>query len=236
MKFCIFILSLISFSSFSQNCDVSTAHLTALFKISESTNGQPKQKVSHFNMYRKGHSILHEYPEQKMAHHWYQMKNKKVSLTRYFLSDKRGIEYQPQEINNVESWQQKQQLLLNGFIEKFSKIAESGEGCFIKQTLTHKTRDSHFDLIWYPALKLVKSLHIVHANHKQEWQLAKLDFKKEKIAAKFKELSTFETTDYSDIGDNEADPFLTTMIQQGFKTDVISKVNQSANASEHHKH
>ena len=229
MKYLILLLSLFSFFSVSQTCQQNPAQLVAHYQtsqqLSQPASSELKEINQQFSLYRNGNAVIHQYPEQGLAHLWFQMKNQKVSLTRYFLSAQRGIEYQPQEITDVETWQQKQQLLAADFLDKFTLRSQAGEGCHLLQNFVYQQGEHHFELTWYPALQLIKDFKATSPHTVEQWTLTELNLEAKTVKEKFIELNQFNTTDYSDIGDNEADPFLAKMIQQGFKTEVIVTEN-----------
>ena len=65
-------------------------------------------------------------------------------------------------------------------------------------------------------LALVVSLNIMQAKQKVHWQLEKIEHKENIITQAFRQRANYQTTDFADIGDNEADPFLIKMINLGF--------------------
>jgi hypothetical protein len=225
MNYLILLLSLFSFFSVSQTCQQNPAQLVAHYQtsqqLSQPASNELKEIKQQFSLYRNGNAVIHQYPEQGLAHLWFQMKNQQVSLTRYFLSAQRGIEYQPQEITDVETWQQKQQLLAADFLDKFTLRSQAGQGCHLLQDFVYQQGEHHFELTWYPALQLIKDFKATSPHNVEQWTLTELNLEAKAVKEKFIELNQFNTTDYSDIGDNEADPFLAKMIQQGFKTEVI---------------
>lgn len=176
-----------------------------------------------FELIRHQQLLIHHYPEQNMSYQWYQRTDGKLALTRFFSEQKRGIEYQPNEYTDTQSWQDKFQLISHQLLTQMSLVSESGQGCSLSQQFTYQVKDITYKLTWYPNLALVAMLEINRPKEQIVWQLINRTFDKTAIQQQVALYQQFDTVDYADIGDNESDEFLAKMIHQGFHHNVTTE-------------
>lgn len=210
-----------------KSCPLNSQVLRADYQIFNQQQKSSKQ----FSLWRNERAVAHQYHGAELVELWQLNAKQRVSLTRLFTHADRGIEYHSDDINFRPSWPQKYQLVGADKLAKYQKISEQGQGCQKEQTYAMKTSVSTVELTWLPELALVKKLVVKKGDtiHKS-WQLSGLETSPSKVLAKFKQWQHFDMTDFADIGDNEADPFLAKMINMGF-----SDVNV-AQHGHHHAH
>ncbi|MFT4929894.1 MAG: hypothetical protein ACI8WB_006029, partial [Phenylobacterium sp.] len=84
-----------------------------------------------------------------------------------------------------------------------------------------KQGNKTIELQWLVNQQLLRALTITTSHNgqlqSQHWQLISSSENSAAIEAQFRHWDRYITTDYADIGDNEADPFLTQMIHLGFR-------------------
>ncbi|OKY26955.1 hypothetical protein [Thalassotalea sp. PP2-459] len=152
---------------------------------------------------------------------WSKPSEQHLLLTRYFPDYQKAIEYQTDEIpvrSYTATWQQQWQLLTDQFVANMERIEIQSKGCYRVEVLTSKVNQIEYTLYWLPTLRLVEKLVIkTEENLLTSWQLTSINHELEDVQNYVNNILTFQTIDYADIGDNEADPLLTKMIHQGFK-------------------
>ena len=205
----------LSFADCSTQSEVIGAKYTVVVTLLDDTDKDSYELV----LWRNGKQALHEYPEKKLADLWEHTPNDQLHLVRYFDEFQRAIEYQPGEIPEGRkrgAWSIKRQLVADDVLESMQIVGSEGEGC--EKTVTYELEDSgkSIRLEWLEALRLVKSLTEQNAGRVIRLQLQKAITETAAVKAALTKRSDFQSTDYTDIGDNESDPFLTRMINQGF--------------------
>jgi hypothetical protein len=216
IKVTVFLVLLTSaFSLFAQTCLIEQKTLSAQYQVT--TKQDTKTVVAQkFTFYRHKSAVAYQYKEQGITEQWQHYQDNKVALNRYFDKQQRGIEYQPNELRAAVSWQEKYQLLSDKEIAKMTKVTQIGSDCHQQSEYSLVQGDSTIRLTWLPKLKLVKRLRISKGKQVKIWQLNSVEFDEAQVVDFFTQKDTYQSTDYADIGDNEGDPFLAKMINQGF--------------------
>ena len=91
-----------------------------------------------------------------------------------------------------------------------------GSGCETLQHYTLKQDGTRLRLKWLPEQQLISEFKIKTGGTRTSWKLLEIRKNTQAVAQKFIQLGNYSTTDYTDIGDNESDPFLMKMINLGF--------------------
>ncbi len=204
--------------------------LGAKYRLTE-TRLSPKKTVSSHELifWRKNNQVGYVYPQQKITEIWSHLRNGQIRPIRYFDQFQRGIEYQPEEINQgkgIKNWQQKYQLLDNQHIKALMLLSSKASGCQQYQQYKKTTADENIELTWLSPYQLPKKLSISSPTINISWTLEELILDKNKVNAFFKNRRSYKLTDFADIGDNESDPFLNKMIHQGFSHPISSTTKQ----------
>jgi hypothetical protein len=195
----------------SQSPDVIAAHYDKIVEDIKTHKG----RNSSLSLWRNKQQVVISNPALNITELWEQTANQRVRLTRYFDEHQRGIEYQPDEIGKRD-WSQTRQLISDDVFKTMTLQGTTGKSCDRYQTYTQKKDDSTIVLEWLPTQQLIKKLTIKTPKRNVSFQLTNLVDDKAAIEEKFHTLSDLQTTDYTDIGDNESDPFLSKMINLGF--------------------
>ena len=122
----------------------------ANYKITK-TDKQNKQQINHMTLWRNGLQVAHQYTDSQITEVWQRTSNGKIRLVKSFDADKRGIEYQPDEINmrlDDDGWQMKNQLITNTLIRSMKESSSSYEGC--ERLTLYSKKDDHqsIELKW----------------------------------------------------------------------------------------
>lgn len=170
---------------------------------------------------RDKNKVIYHYPAQAISEQWYLQKNHKMRLTRYFEQYQRGIEYQAADMPNISqaqaSWLHKYQLISPVLFAQLDKEKNNQKACSSPETLISKVGSQQtINLVWDAKYQLPITLTLKQNNHTITWQLIELNTNTKQVTQRLNQYENFQLTDYSDIGDNEADPFLAKMINQGF--------------------
>jgi len=200
-------------------CSVDNAVLGAAYKV---TTVVPDKKIltsKHIVLWRNGKQVAHEYLDNHVTELWEQTSNGMLRLVRYFDKHARGIEYQPNEIKSSmggNAWEIKQQLVSPELINSMRLQSTQGKDCNKLESYVLKTNNNTITLQWLANQRLVKSYREEFRNHKVSWELEQTITNPRQVNKTFTSRSNYQTTDYTDIGDNESDPFLMQMIHLGF--------------------
>lgn len=207
--------------------------------LNQSAQSHPSNSKSHIrqiSLWRKKNQVAQQFDHNHISEIWYRSNNKRLQLTRYFDAFSRGIEYQPVDMKSNENtdWQQKSTFISQAFMQSltYKGPVNDDKGCTQVVKYEKQSSDEIISLYWMPQLKLVKSLTIKQQNQTKTWTLQKTSFDTENINHQFAKWSSYNTTDYADIGDSEDDPFLQKMINMGFSSH--KKDGQSAHSGHHH--
>lgn len=202
-----------------QQCTVDAQVLKASY-----SQQQGAQSAQPFDLWRLNQQVAHQSHAQHIAELWQQLPNGQVRPIRYFEKYQRAIEYQPSELKHqgqAVNWSQKYQLVHPQLLAQ-DYDTQTGEGCELEQHYTYKKGNQKLSLVWLPELKLVKKLTTSVQHDDGHWhqqgtlELVSYSADADEVAAQFKQWDTYQSTDYADVGDNEHDPFLAKMINQGF--------------------
>ncbi|UZE95020.1 hypothetical protein [Alkalimarinus alittae] len=212
-----FILGFIAMFSYA-DCDIQDQVLGAHYRIITTDHLTGRQLTRDFTLWRDGHRVAHQYHTKGVTELWEKMSNGKLRTVHYYDLYHRGIEYEPYEINISHSendWQLKYQLLSESYIKTLTKRATEGSVCEGKTEYSHAFKTLSVQLEWLDQLQLAKIYTEESSTKTVKWELVDVINDKATIKAAFSLREDFKTTDYTDVGDNESDPFLMRMINLG---------------------
>lgn len=212
--FCIFIFSTAGLA----DCEVDNSVLGAAYRVTHQS-GTTAPVIYRMHLWRNGQQVAHQYPGTQITEIWERVSNGMLRLERHFDAYQRGIEYQPLEINKgkgVKDWTQKNQLISERLKDSLQLQMSSGEGCQRVEHYALNDNGSTIHLAWLPALKLVKHYRVASDMANLTWELENTVQDSLQVQQAFATRAAYQTTDYTDIGDNESDPFLLKMINLGF--------------------
>ncbi|MDO6426137.1 hypothetical protein Q4489_03890 [Thalassotalea sp. 1_MG-2023] len=205
-------------------CNENPAQLIANYQVNhQSVDGT----ITHdtLTLARLNNQVGQYYHAKNYGDLWSRPSEQHLLLTRYFPDYQKAIEYQTDEIkvrSYTVTWQQQWQLLTDQFVANMERIDMQTKGCNRVEVLTAKVNKFEYTLHWLPALRLVEKLVIKKKGSLHtSWQLSNINHELEDVQNYVNKILTFQTIDYADIGDNEADPFLAKMIHQGFKEGTV---------------
>ncbi|WP_028109833.1 hypothetical protein [Ferrimonas futtsuensis] len=185
-------------------CDQDT--LVAHYRLQPAA--QPAQELT---LVRQGNRVALHWPAKGITERWTRTRNGLLQLERLFEQHQRGIEYQPDEIaarSGERLWQLKHQLITQTALEALPLVRQEGEGC----DLHHDRAQGDTKLVWLDGLSLLETLSAPH----QQLSLVSVQTGDEEVSNWMDHWDSYQLTDYADIGDNEQDPLLSKMINQGF--------------------
>ena len=187
----------------------------ATYEIEQKTQSVTSAKQNELILLRTHNSIFH-ISNQKVATQWSKLSNNYMKKTSYFIDDKRAIEYEAAKTKFKQEWEYHAQLLHPGFKTQSTFIESTGYGCEKLEHYQQRTHDKIVNIWWLPEKKLVKRIQSDFDNKSVNWQLKKITYKDQVIKKQLGTLLSFQSTDFTDIGDNESDPFFRKMIHLGF--------------------
>ncbi len=165
-------------------------------------------------------NIAWERPAAGIVELWQPMPNGRLALTRLFLQQQRGIAYEPVDLDMLgkkPDWQTISALatpeslgLSRDTGRKVTSVA--GDHCWTEQGYADSAEATR--LYWSPELALATRLEI-KARH-IHWQAQQVDTRQASVQSRFEQWRSYDLVDYADIGDMEADPFVSQLINMGF--------------------
>ena len=224
-------------------CSSNTLNANYLVKTKNLHTG--KSQTQHIELWRNNDRVAIHYQETGITELWEKTTNNKLHLIRYFENHERGIEYQPNEIKGSHDWSVKYQLVSDQFMQSMEKQKTKGQeqgqghGCDERIAFTKKQAGTQIELDWYSSKYLINTFNITTEHANTQWKLESVNNDASAVRTKFTTLDGFDTTDYTDVGDNESDPFLAKMINMGFIEHGNSGFYDSEGrsmGSDHHHH
>ncbi len=210
---------LVGQTEISNQCDLDPAHVGAKYEITTQTTHPQKSSERVMYLWRNDKEVAHQYPQEEITEIWNLVRDGRIRPIRYFEGEKRGIEYQPEDINKGKgdrNWPGKFQLISEQQKDKMTLVSSEGQGCDRVETYEFKNGKAQIRLSWLPALKLVQAYSVQRQHQLLQWQLTDVFDNQTRIQALFQSYKDYQLTDYADIGDNENDPFLLKLINLGF--------------------
>ena len=208
--------------------------LGARYKMTTSDAQGKHKQVDHMILWRNGNQVAHQYTDTRITEVWERIKNTQLRMTRNFDEHKRGIEYEPNEIkmqHDNNAWQLKKQLLSQQLIDSMDLKSSTHKDCDILKTYKKEDTRQQLQLQWLAAQQLVKRFSVESDKQHITWELESVIHDTQKVQQLFISRENYQMTDYSDIGDNESDPFLMKMINLGFVAHSSSGIyDQHGNA------
>jgi len=214
VKAAILIATLMSPLAVAGQCNMNTGFTQANYKVTTGTITNKQHTESIFTLWRTPHQVAKQNPQ--FIELWQELRNQQIRPIRYFQEAQRGIEYQPSEVQGKQDWSSKYQLVSDKLLASMTHQKSTGEGCELVEYYTKQQGESKIELSWLANQKLLKSIRISSPRYSREIVLTASNHNQQKVKAQFAEWDNYQTTDYADIGDNENDPFLAKMINQGF--------------------
>jgi len=225
MKIIVALLFTLSLSSSASECAISSDVISAYYQLStQATSSEPAQKPVQqlFELHRNNNQVLQRNVSKGVNDIWSLHANR-LSLSRAFEKYQHTIEYQPNELRYQPQWQDVFQLIATPELAQMQLVEQKGTGCLLEQHYVLKGKQKEYQLVWLPNLRLVKLFQLKSAKLTRQWQLSKYQHNAEQIIALFTQYASYQSTDYADVGDNEAIPFLAAMINQGFSMPVHNR-------------
>ncbi|GLX78237.1 hypothetical protein tinsulaeT_15770 [Thalassotalea insulae] len=204
------------------DCDQN--HLIAHYRIDQHQANQTKTLDQ--TLVRQDNQLIQLFSGQQYGDMWLKLPNDKLMLTRFFPAEQRAIEYQAEDIKGnllgSDFWQKKWQLLSPQLLDKMPVSKQTGNGCQLVEHRQWQFQDTSYNLRWLPNQQLIERFEVSDNGQLIEsWQLTNIETGSEKVKIFIAPISNYQSTDFADIGDNEADPFFAKMITQGFTQQLI---------------
>jgi len=202
------------------DCDVDFSTLAANYQLTtirKSNSIAPEYQQ--LRLWRRNREVAHEHPEINITKAWNLLTNDMIRPVQYFDTHQRAVEYSPGALNSgagENSWSNKHSLISNQqkILMHLDRI--EGEGCDKREYLSLTKNGIHYSLVWSVAKALPLTYKEVSASKEFRLTLSSTNANAVVVNDFFSSLASYQTTDYADIGDNESDPFLLSMINLGF--------------------
>lgn len=177
-------------------------------------------------------------PANGVAEWWDFRQAKHPNFTRVFSQQQRRIDYYTGDLRtlNIHVAQSEIESFATSALRQ--QLTPKGDGpCAASQRFEGDYQGRHYQLVWSQRLQLPLTLTITDQHRSQQWQ-AKAQLSGQQVAQQLQQWQQFSDTDYADIGDNETDPFLAQMINQGFvehsEHAVYNSQGQPVQGGHHH--
>ena len=239
MQYCTYIIgiSLLSVNSFAEPACQPVDTLSAHYQVT--TNNSKAEKPSKVVVLRQGNQVAYRYESAAITELWEHTSNNRVRLVRYFDQYKRGVEYQPNEVKHHQNWSIKTSLISQSLLNSTTNTTHDSQDC---DTITqHQGQHNKqlFSVKWHPRYQLPTDFTVSddQGHLISQWTLLDIKTDKNDINTALSQFDQYQTTDYTDIGDSESDPFLRKMIHLGFIDHGHSGVYDAAgNSLDHPAH
>lgn len=180
----------------------------------------PQRAEQRLIFWRYQGEVAWENPTSGQVALWHRLPNGRVAMNKLFTKAKRGIAYEPADLHILGKDQDWRTLAVLGS----PKMLGFGEDdldrtgawqqspCLNIQTFL--SADRGIALEWIPELAVPASLKVKGAG--VNWKASRIVTEVSAVQKRFDEWRHYELTDFADIGDMEADPFVSQMINMGF--------------------
>lgn len=138
------------------------------------------------------------------------------SFIRVFAKQQRRIDYYMGDLRTLNIHVSQPEIESFAAAHLRSQLRHKGAGsCADSQVYEGDYQQVHYRLLWSDSLQLPLQLTTEHKGQIKQWQASKI-MPASEVDMLLSRWQQFADTDYADIGDNETDPFLAQMINQGF--------------------
>lgn len=218
-------------------CEPSESPLIATYQIeavSKANTGGMDQSSRTLTLWREGgtnNRVAHSFEELNQSELWSRTSNGFIRVVKHFDEYQRAIEYEPVDIGSLrasQGWYNKYYLLSPKVLSDVrSSLANDtiGSDCLFEFTDATGSTDTDLDISWNVKYQLPQRvllqpkstvLDALNTMPIITWKLISVDTNETRINDQFAIWDSHKSTDFVDIGDNENDPFLRSMIALGF--------------------
>ncbi|WP_341217993.1 hypothetical protein [Neptunomonas phycophila] len=201
-----------------ESCSASANSLHASYQATQTLNTENTTRNIQVDLWRQGNVVMHSYPNGT-GDIWHKLPKNQMRMDKYFDQAKRLIEYEAADLTTLgksKTWDSVNYLINKNFLTQLTKESETGSGCQITTKYSGEVNGTTYHIEWNPSLDLLVSMKASNKRLIESWNLAQLDTQKSEVETAINQRFKYMTTDFADIGDNEADPFLIKMINLGY--------------------
>ena len=173
-----------------------------------------EQKVeANWSLIRSGDKFLTIDGHDQITQGWEVGANGHVKMTQWFDADKRGIEYQPEDLGNSFAKQQyhsRYSIISPDWIEQLT-IIDTNTNC---NKISHRrgtVAGFQIDVQWHEHAQLPLELTLTIGDTVQHWQATSPIIDEQRYQQELIARNSYFTIDKADVGDQESDPFFTGM-------------------------
>lgn len=208
----------ISFASWANDCPaVDQQSLAVEFKTSSNT-GLKSKSEQNWRYIRQANKVVFYYPMRNVAEQWMRNEKQQLAFERWFLTPKRVIQYENGDLKSIgqdQQWRAVSQVLNPEILSQLEPQASTRYLCWQQDNYQGEKNGIQIKVAWLPQLNLLRRISWVQGEQQKSITLQQLQ-SLEQVKSIFTQRETYAEMDFADIGDNEADPFVATMIDQGF--------------------
>jgi hypothetical protein len=200
-----------------EQCPAQTA-LDAHYQTQRTLVATGETEQTEVELLRQEGLVMHRYPNG-LGDIWHKVTPTQLRLDRFFDNDKRLIEYESADLSLVgkqKSWSSIYHMIEPSFLQQLTQTKTEGTGCDLIITYTGSVHGRDYTVKWNPNIELLVSLSMHSDTLQESWKMTSLQTEPQQIQAAFDQRFSYMNTDFADIGDNEADPFLVKMINLGY--------------------
>jgi len=209
------IMMIISVHAAAERCENNDQALMANYEVDE-FNKDKITKKTEFSFFRKNeNTVMYRYPQNKISKSWHRAKNGSINSVHYFDEFKRAIEYSRSDLapNMSQDWQGMYPMISQRFLDTMDSKIKSDE-C---EMTYHKIKvNKSWKIVWSETLNAPIEMTLIDGDKTVRLAISEFKMDQKVVNDVFSQLNDYQSTDYADIGDNEADPFLRKMIRLGF--------------------
>ena len=185
----------------------------------ERESGRHAVKAETWRYWRRENRVAYEYPERGISEVWLRNKKGQLSFQRWFMHEERIIVYEFGDLRSVgkeTQWQRVEQPFNLDELEQLKTAGQLKYHCLPAARYRGKRRDGdHVEVVRLQANGAIAAIAIDSINGSVKTRLTELKPAGE-VAVFFASASDYRSTDFADVGDEEADPFISRLIAFGF--------------------
>jgi len=155
-------------------------------------------------------------PQNRVAEWWRFDNPQHPQFSRVFGEAKRRIDYYMGDLRTLGvqvSQAEIESFAVNHLRQALTKVPQSD--CAEAEAYEGDYHQVHYRMLWSTTLQLPLTLETTVQGKVSRWQ-AQQFVNSADVTGHFQQWQAYKRTDFADVGDNEQDPFLAKMINQGF--------------------
>lgn len=192
--------------------------IAARYEVRQSQiSRRPRSHTFQFDFWRTGDRIEIHNLATHSGEIWIRAADGDIVYQRVFHDDKRVIEYTSGDLralNRYPSWEAKAGLIEPSVLQR---LQHTGSSAYLGRPAEHyqgQIDGIDVELLWFADLKLPAQIRYVSEGHEHSLNLLEY-YRASQAPWERPSIRDYQSIDYADLGDNEADPFIQKVLESG---------------------